>query len=1093
MKKLSLKYGMKLILLIILSTGSLFSKASTYSIMDPNQFPPGSEEGIYILRYAGIVKAGMSVVVYNDSVYIPVSTFFNHLGIDNRFENHNKTITGFFVSTDSTYRMNFKDGIAVYNGRKYEIPQNQFILSDLEIYATPNLLSNIFDLQIRLVSSELELLLSSKVDLPVLADFKRRKGYTYQKGDFYQLNRFGPLLFDRNRSFLNGGFLTYNLTGVQTFEPRNRTYRYIFGLGMEVLGGDLQGNVAGFYNEATKTQNFNNAFRWGYFISDNPYLSQFSAGRLTTGGIYNTRGTAVQYNGVQISNDPSLKQEYFDNIIIEDRIDPEWQVELWVNNQLYANKQADLFGNFRFELPLRFGYTDVELKYYGPKGELITEKKVLNVPHEFLKPGEIRYSLGGGQRILDYEMMGAGRFALGITDFITNSSSVERTFSNDSISFFNHTGLRLFNNVITSFDILTNQWYKTEVYYNSKDYGSYRFDFTKYVENKSSFASRQNSISLDYNLPRFNSLPFTFMISANRNQFATQNVYQFIYRLQSYFSGFYINGTYSAGMIERPSEPLALNHFFSYSVNYTFYSSKSIILPFIFKNSRIGFSGSYDITKGKAQTSELSYQKLVGNLFELRLAGKYNFQTKVSGIYANLVFNLPAFRSTTNSNITKDNKYVLETIEGVVGYDSHNSDLFLRNTKLFGSMGYGAASLRFFLDDNTNGSFDEGEMEIPGVRSIMSHGIPDQFSDPTLKRVYSLNSYAKFNVIVDKESFKNPLWTPLADEFSFIADPNSFKPLDIPCYAAGVIEGSAYLNDGRTKKPKGGVKVHLVRSADSSWKEEVPVFTDGNFYFMGIPPGDYIAYIDSAQMDYLNVASVPPVINFTIKKTTTGDFVSNLNFELAPKGNQVVASIDNSKPENASKSIIPETSKTEKIVPKVLEEIKKETKPEKENAKPEEVKTKAKEEKETKPEDKKETKPEVVPVTKPAVVPQPKLADTIMFNPSEPKNLFFSGAKDTKLSPKVQQELDAIVKYLQGNASAKLAIIGHSDNFGSLDETQKLSEQRAQVIVSYMMKLGIPKDRLYPQGLGARSPLASNTTPQGRQKNRRVEIRVISK
>lgn len=75
-------------------------------------------------------------------------------------------------------------------------------------------------------------------------------------------------------------------------------------------------------------------------------------------------------------------------------------------------------------------------------------------------------------------------------------------------------------------------------------------------------------------------------------------------------------------------------------------------------------------------------------------------------------------------------------------------------------------------------------------------------------------------------------------------------------------------------------------------------------------------------------------------------------------------------------------------------------------------------------------------------------------------------------------------------AQAKLAIEvqGHTDNVGSDDYNLKLSQARAKAVMDWLVKNGIPAERLTSKGYGRGKPVATNDTPEGRAKNRRVEL-----
>lgn len=75
--------------------------------------------------------------------------------------------------------------------------------------------------------------------------------------------------------------------------------------------------------------------------------------------------------------------------------------------------------------------------------------------------------------------------------------------------------------------------------------------------------------------------------------------------------------------------------------------------------------------------------------------------------------------------------------------------------------------------------------------------------------------------------------------------------------------------------------------------------------------------------------------------------------------------------------------------------------------------------------------------------------------------------------------------------SAKIEVIGHTDNKGTPAKNRALSLERAKVVVARLFGLGVRLERLSAMGAGERQPVAENTTEEGRAKNRRIEFRVI--
>ncbi|RLB65629.1 MAG: hypothetical protein DRI90_01475 [Deltaproteobacteria bacterium] len=96
------------------------------------------------------------------------------------------------------------------------------------------------------------------------------------------------------------------------------------------------------------------------------------------------------------------------------------------------------------------------------------------------------------------------------------------------------------------------------------------------------------------------------------------------------------------------------------------------------------------------------------------------------------------------------------------------------------------------------------------------------------------------------------------------------------------------------------------------------------------------------------------------------------------------------------------------------------------------------------------------------------------------------------LLPKSWPILDQVADTLaKGPHIQLIEIQGHTDDTGDAGKNLMLSEERAKSVRMYMISKGITTDRLSVRGFGATIPLGSNATPAGREKNRRVEFRIV--
>ncbi len=114
-----------------------------------------------------------------------------------------------------------------------------------------------------------------------------------------------------------------------------------------------------------------------------------------------------------------------------------------------------------------------------------------------------------------------------------------------------------------------------------------------------------------------------------------------------------------------------------------------------------------------------------------------------------------------------------------------------------------------------------------------------------------------------------------------------------------------------------------------------------------------------------------------------------------------------------------------------------------------------------------------------------KVGETIIL-----RNIFYeTGLYYLKKESRI--ELDKVIKFLQDYPSIKIEISGHTDNVGSLEYNQTLSENRARAVVEYLINSSVANERITCKGYGFSDPVVSNDTEEGKAQNRRTELKII--
>ncbi len=1056
----------KYLFILIIAGMSVLFYSNLFAQDDNYGLPAGSYEGIFEFKYNKFSKF-VPALIYNDSTYIPFIQVVSLLKIYNQYDYKNKIIKGFYLSPDTTFSINLLDSTATVGSRTIKFDPGEFVTTDLEIYVLPSFFKKLFKLDFEVIFSLLTIRLNSMQDMPVLLEEKRKEDYA----TLGQLEKAYPLLFDRKWSFLNGGLLYYNLNASFDQSLTSAFSGFLSG-GIEILGGSLKSDFTSTYNTLSKTFLYDYNYQWRYYFGENPYLTNLTIGEVVGRSYQSSNIPATSLRGVSISNETARDKPDFTKFTIEDKTNPDWQVELWVNGFLADYQIADPLGNYSFNVPISYGYNDIELKFYGTKGEYNVESYRYDVEQMFLKPGEIKYALTGGimpyyrdlygNQIYEYVL--DGRAAVGIFSWLTNDFSVDKyrikATGKDEYVFYNRTSFNMFGGkLVPSVDYSPNRALTVNLTSNLREWGYYNAYYSKFPG-----MSEINTLGSNYTigfsggLPTALEWPFTMTVRGTRSKFANYVINDLDLRTGFIINPLMVDLMYKANYVEALNGNV-LSHAITPVLKYRWEGAKDVWSKLT--TSLFIASAGYDLTNNRLSNVFASLIQPIKNFgtFNIRFrklfSGTADWQAEVM-----LRINTNIFDSRSGVNLNSAAATFQQTFTGTLGFDSFSNDFLFQNPGVGTRIGYGAASFRYFLDDNENGELDDGEILVPGVNTEFVEGSisPDRNKDADVRRAYNLYPYSRYKLKVDKKSIKNPLWVPTLDRFSIVADPNSYKPVNVPCYSSAVIEGKITLNNGRYIADQPRVSVH-VTAADStiySYDETIPVFSDGSFYLMGVPPGDYHLYVDSLQKEILGVVQTKPYIDFTVKKSTEGEYIDGLNVELVPK--------------NLSKYIVDGELK----VPKEIAEHPDLASKPGNNGSAGETSVGTNTGNESSLE-----------------MGTPKQINKVV--PNEVVTLFFPDPDSKELNDMMKNYLEKLVEYMKENPRTIVEIVGHSDEFEDVDKAYNLSLERADEAVKYLTDRGIDSDRIFPIGKGSLENIPATDSKYGLNdnRNRRLEVKVI--
>jgi outer membrane protein OmpA-like peptidoglycan-associated protein len=102
--------------------------------------------------------------------------------------------------------------------------------------------------------------------------------------------------------------------------------------------------------------------------------------------------------------------------------------------------------------------------------------------------------------------------------------------------------------------------------------------------------------------------------------------------------------------------------------------------------------------------------------------------------------------------------------------------------------------------------------------------------------------------------------------------------------------------------------------------------------------------------------------------------------------------------------------------------------------------------------------------------------------------IVYFGVDLVKLDDEDMEKLDMLAEEMANSEETTIVAIGHTDDTGSEDYNQGLSERRAQAVKDYLVSKGVAEDRISIKGFGETKPADTNDTEEGRHNNRRVEF-----
>ena len=790
----------------------------------------------------------------SNQIYLNVENLFKTLKIKCVKEVNN--LVGFIENEKKPFTINFDKKRITFDSKSIDISKG--ILEELGVkYLEASVLFEAFGLNIIFNPRSLTAKLEARFELPFIKELrykKMRKNISKLQGKPTIVDRIIP----RSYHLFKLGTLDWGLSSSQSINKTSDANINI-GLGTELLFGQANFNII--YNPNDKFDIKNINYRWRWVNNNHKIIKQADIGPVS-GPKFSPAGGEVI--GVSINNASTALREASGSYTITDTTEPNWTVELYINDVLIDYTQADAAGLYVFKVPIVYGYTVIKFKFYGPLGEERTKERITNTPYTFTPEKKINYSLTTGivQDSLNSRFAKIG-LNYGVTRNLTIAAGAEYLSSNLNEPFipFAKVAYIPYSSLVLNFEYIHQTELKGLLNFNLTESAFFEFKYTKKIDGNIDrvvplFENFDFNFSTPFHIKSFNG--FT-RATFNSTKYKSFSYNQFNWTLSSYIQKLKIN----------------LGSFINWAGANTPQISSNLGLGYRLKGGVLLTSAtSYNVNENKFNNLEINLQWRISKI-NLRASFQRSVQGKTNTVSLSANYNLPFARAGISSSY---NGSILNFSERAQGSMAFSLDDGIVHTGKNSAIGKGGLLLHPFLDLNENGKLDSGEKRVllSSLRVQAAEAVISK--KDSIIRVFDLNAYVNYIIEFSDATLNNIGWRFKHKTYKVLIDPNQYKRVFIPVISVGEINGMVYLSS----KGKGRINLQILDEKENIVVETLSEF-DGYYSYLGLKPGKYTVRIDPEQLKNLNYKALPKVHQVTIKVSEYGDIVDGLDFTLSKK------------------------------------------------------------------------------------------------------------------------------------------------------------------------------------------------------------------
>jgi hypothetical protein len=828
--------------------------------------PEFDEIPVY-LTVAGVGHIEVPAIIYNEVAYLSVTNVFDFLKIKNTLSNGLDSLSGFYITPQNYFLIDKKHNRIVCGEKQFILKNSDIIISESNLFLRMDYFEKVFGLKCTFNFRSLTVLLTTTHELPVIREMRQeamRNNMMHLTGE-----RKADTNITGGRSLFHAGMADWSVITTQNSKGPNNT-RLNLVLGTIIAGGETTiGLNYDSYSSFSERQQF---YQWRLVNNDHQGLRQVIAGKIAAQSISSIFSPVV---GVQFTNTPTTFRRSFGTYVLSDRTEPNWMVELYVNNVLVNYVKADASGFFTFDVPLVYGNSAVKLRFYGPYGEERSTEQNISIPFNFLPKGKFEYIVSAGM-VEDtvHSRFSRASFSYGLGKRLTIGGGAEylSSVSTGKAMPFVNASFRLGSNLLVSGDYVYGVRMKQVLSYRLPSNLQVEVAYTRYKKG-------QQAINNTFLEERRAVLSYPFR-GKKLSLFSRMTVYQIILPASKFTTSTkYTN-----------AEVLFSGVVFGVNANLTTYGLfTGTTNPYVYSNLSATFRLPSRILFTPQVQYEYNQHQIIGYKGE---AGKYlsangyvnifyekNYKSGFDGIGIGLRYDLSFAQMSLSARRSNNITTMVQAARGSLLYDRPTKCIAVNNRT---SVGRGGLTIVAFLDLNGNGIRDNKEPKVAGLKAQLSAGrLMYNKRDSTILAT-DLEAYASYIVTLNTDGFENISWQIKKKVLSVMINPNQLRLVEIPVSVVGEVSGMVWKKGDKGRKGQGRVIVSFFNK-DNVLAGQTLTEADGSFSYLGLAPGTYTAIIDQAQLDKLHFTALPGRISFAILNNKDGGVAGGLEFTLQPQ------------------------------------------------------------------------------------------------------------------------------------------------------------------------------------------------------------------